>query len=193
MNRFLIPAGLFALLVVLLLVGIQRAPQKNVIPSALLGKPAPAFRLPLLDGSGDFENGSFLGRWYLLNVWGTWCPQCRVEHDMLLEIARTGSIPIIGLNWKDEQMLAQRWLAELGDPYDVVPVDQDGQVAVEWGVYGAPETFLVDGQGIVRHRHVGAMTQEVWERDFLSRMPRQVADPPREPTLVPAPAAPVGG
>ena len=192
MNRFLLPAGLFALLVALLFVGIQRAPQKNVIPSALLGKPAPAFRLPLLDGSGDFENASLRGQWYLLNVWGTWCPQCRVEHDVLLEIARSERLPIIGLNWKDEHILAQRWLEELGDPYDAVPVDKDGQVAVEWGVYGAPETFLVDDRGIVRHRHVGAMTAEIWARDFLTRLPR---DPgvPSTPTLVPAPAAPVGG
>lgn len=192
MNRFLLPAGLFALLVALLFVGIQRAPQKNVIPSALLGKPAPTFRLPLLDGSGDFENASLRGQWYLLNVWGTWCPQCRVEHEMLLEIARSEAIPMVGLNWKDDALSAQRWLQELGDPYDVVPVDGDGQVAVEWGVYGAPETFLVDDQGIVRHRHVGAMTREVWSEDFLSRMPRS-AGAPAAPSLLPVPSAPVGG
>ena len=177
MNRFLLPAGLFALLVALLFVGIQRAPQKNVIPSALIGKPAPLFRLPRLDGEGMFDSGSLRGRWYVLNVWGTWCPECRVEHDMLLEIARTGSAPIIGLNWKDEDVSAQRWLDELGDPYDAVPVDRDGQVAIEWGVYGAPETFLVDDRGLVRHRHVGAMTAEIWAREFLTRLPRASAVP----------------
>jgi cytochrome c biogenesis protein CcmG/thiol:disulfide interchange protein DsbE len=111
---------------------------------------------------------------------------------MLLEIARSGDIAIIGLNWKDEAVLAQRWLAELGDPYDAVPADRDGQVAIEWGVYGAPETFLIDDRGIVRHRHVGAMTAEVWEREFLSRMPtRQTA--PGGPISVPTPGAPVQG
>jgi cytochrome c biogenesis protein CcmG/thiol:disulfide interchange protein DsbE len=111
---------------------------------------------------------------------------------MLLEIARSDDIVIIGLNWKDEDLLAQRWLAELGDPYDAVPVDRDGQVAIEWGVYGAPETFLIDDQGIVRHRHVGAMTAEVWAREFLSRMPaRQTV--PDGPVMVPAPGAPVEG
>jgi cytochrome c biogenesis protein CcmG/thiol:disulfide interchange protein DsbE len=179
-------------LVALLFVGIQRSPQKGVIPSALLGKPAPVFRLPSLDGSADFDSASMRGRWHLLNVWGTWCPECRVEHEMLLEIARSDDIVIIGLNWKDEDLLAQRWLAELGDPYDAVPVDRDGQVAIEWGVYGAPETFLIDDQGIVRHRHVGAMTAEVWAREFLSRMPpRQTV--PDGPVMVPAPGAPVEG
>lgn len=197
MNRFLLPAGLFALLVVLLFVGIQRAPQKNIIPSALLGKPAPTFRLPVLDdaspaGEGLFDLATMRGRWYLLNVWGTWCPQCRVEHDMLLEIARSEVLPIIGLNWKDDGLAAQRWLAELGDPYEVVPVDRDGQVAVEWGVYGAPETFLVDDRGIVRHRHVGAMTVEVWRRDFLSRLPRERTTPVAPTIAAPTDAA-VGG
>jgi cytochrome c biogenesis protein CcmG/thiol:disulfide interchange protein DsbE len=185
MNRFLLPVVLFGLLVALLFVGIQRAPQKNIIASALIGKPAPVFRVPLLGSDGTFDSTSLRGRWYVLNVWGTWCPECRVEHEMLLEIARTESVPLIGLNWKDEDILAQRWLAELGDPYDAVPVDRDGQVAVEWGVYGAPETFLVDDQGIVRHRHVGAMTAAVWSRDFLSRLPRAPASP-SAPALVPA-------
>lgn len=192
MNRFLLPAGLFGLLAALLFFGIQRSSQKGIIPSALIGKPGPVFRLPSLDGSADFESASMRGRWYLMNVWGTWCPECKAEHEMLLEIARSGDIAIIGLNWKDEAVLAQRWLAELGDPYDAVPADRDGQVAIEWGVYGAPETFLIDDRGIVRHRHVGAMTAEVWEREFLSRLPtRQTA--PGGPVSVPAPGAPVQG
>lgn len=172
MNRFLLPAGLFALLVVVLFVGIQRAPQKNVIPSALIGKPAPAIRLPLLGGEGSFDSSSLRGRWWVLNVWGTWCPECRVEHDMLLEIARSEVVMMVGLNWKDEDAAAVDWLSKLGDPYDAVPVDRDGRVAIDWGVYGAPETFLVDERGIVLYRHVGAMTREVWAREFLSRLPK---------------------
>jgi cytochrome c biogenesis protein CcmG/thiol:disulfide interchange protein DsbE len=176
-NRFLLPAGLFALLVVVLFVGIQRAPQKNIIPSALIGKPAPVIKLPVLGGEGGFDSTSLRGRWWVLNVWGTWCPECRVEHEMLLEIARSEVVPMIGLNWKDDDIAAQAWLRDLGDPYDAVPADREGRVAIDWGVYGAPETFLIDGRGIVVYRHVGAMTREVWARQFLTRLPAPDAEP----------------
>ncbi len=172
MNRFLLPGVLFALLVAVLFVGIQRAPQKNIIPSALIGKTAPSIMLPVLGGQGEFDSASLRGRWWVLNVWGTWCPECRVEHDMLLEIARSEVVPMVGLNWKDEDVAALAWLRDLGDPYDVVPADREGRVAIDWGVYGAPETFLIDERGIVVYRHVGAMTREVWARQFLSRIPR---------------------
>lgn len=171
MNRFLLPAGIFALLVAVLFVGVQRSPQKSVIPSALIGKPAPAIRLPTL-GGGEFDSAALRGRWWVLNVWGTWCPECRVEHDMLLEIARSEAVPMVGLNWKDEDSAALAWLSQLGDPYDAVPADREGRIAIDWGVYGAPETFLVDDRGIVLYRHVGAMTREVWSREFLTRLPK---------------------
>ena len=171
MNRFLLPAGVFLLLVVVLFVGIQRAPQKNVIPSALIGKPAPSFTLPVLGAAEQFDSASLGGRWYLLNVWGTWCPECRNEHDMLLEIARSGVLPMVGLNWKDEDAAALEWLRALGDPYDVVAADREGRVAIDWGVYGAPETFLVDDRGIIVYKHVGPMTAEIWRREFLARLP----------------------
>ena len=172
MNRFLLPSGLFLLLVIVLYVGIQRAPQKTVIPSALLGKPAPQFTLPVLGSNESFSSASLAGRWHAVNVWGTWCPECRVEHDMLLRIADSGTLPLIGFNWKDDDAAALRWLAELGNPYSVVVADREGREAIDWGVYGAPETFLIDDQGIVVHKHVGAMTPEVWEREFLARLPR---------------------
>ena len=170
MTRFLLPAGVFALLVAVLFIGIQRAPEKTVIPSALIGKPAPQFTLPVLGAEAPFDAGSLRGKWYVLNVWGTWCPECRNEHEMLLEIARSEVIPVIGLNWKDEDAAALDWLAQLGNPYDVVVADRDGRVAIDWGVYGAPETFLVDPQGKVVHRHVGPLTPEVWSREFLARL-----------------------
>lgn len=173
MKRFLLPAFFFALLVAVLYVGVQRAPQKTVIPSALIGKPAPAFALPVLGSPGEFSESAMRGRWYLLNVWGTWCPECLNEHDMLLEIARSETLPMVGLNWKDEDSAAMSWLSQLGDPYDVVAVDRDGEVAIDWGVYGAPETFLVDPAGIVVYKHVGPLNREVWQKQFLSRLPTE--------------------
>jgi len=172
-KRFLLPAFFFALLVAVLYVGVQRAPQKTVIPSALIGKPAPVFTLPVLGSPGEFSESAMRGRWYLLNVWGTWCPECLNEHDMLLEIARSETLPMVGLNWKDEDSAAMSWLSQLGDPYDVVAVDRDGEVAIDWGVYGAPETFLVDPAGIVVYKHVGPLNREVWQKQFLSRLPTE--------------------
>lgn len=176
MNRFLIPAGVFVLLVAVLAVGIQRAPNKNVIPSALLGKPAPEYALPVIatrlePAPATFESARLKGRWYVLNVWGTWCPECRVEHPMLLEMARQNVLPLVGLDWKDDDEAAHRWLSSLGDPYEIVLADRDGRTAIDFGVYGAPETFLIDDRGIVVYKHVGAMNQDVWNREFLARLP----------------------
>jgi len=170
MNRFLLPAGIFAALVALLFVGIQRAPNKSVIASPLIGKPAPQFELPVLGSAETFANESMGGRWYLLNVWGTWCAECRREHDMLLEIASRGEVPIVGLNWKDDPAAAQQWLEQLGNPYVIIPADREGRVAIDWGVYGAPETFLIDDRGIVRYKHVGALHPLAWESEFLPRI-----------------------
>lgn len=170
MNRFLLPAGIFAALVALLFVGIQRAPNKSVIASPLIGKPAPQFELPVLGSAETFANESMRGRWYLLNVWGTWCAECRREHDMLLEIASGGEIPIVGLNWKDDPAAAQQWLEQLGNPYAIIPADREGRVAIDWGVYGAPETFLIDDRGVVRYKHVGALHPLAWESEFLPRI-----------------------
>ena len=170
MNRFLLPAGIFAALVALLFIGIQRAPNKSVIASPLIDKPAPQFELPVLNSTETFSNESMRGRWYLLNVWGTWCAECRREHNMLLEIAARGEIPIVGLNWKDDPGAAQQWLEQLGNPYAVIPADREGRIAIDWGVYGAPETFLIDDRGIVRYKHVGALHPLAWESEFLPRI-----------------------
>ncbi len=186
MNRYVLPIGLFALLVVVLAIGIGRAPEKSIIKSVLLDKPAPQFVLPQLGEAPPFDSRSLQGQWYVLNVWGTWCAECRAEHETLLEIQRSGRVPLVGLNWKDEDALATDWLRQLGNPYSHVALDREGRVAIDWGVYGAPETFLVDAAGMVRYKHVGPMTPEVWQREFLSRLPPATAAPGE--SLPPAPA-----
>ncbi|MGB8327701.1 MAG: DsbE family thiol:disulfide interchange protein [Steroidobacteraceae bacterium] len=173
MNRFLLPLGLFALLTVVLAVGIKRAPEKSIIASPLIGKPAPQFVLPsLTDPARSLANRDLHGRWYLFNVWGTWCVECRAEHDTLLQIRRSGLVPLIGLDWRDEDAAALQWIAQLGNPYESIAVDREGRVAIDWGVYGAPETFLVDDRGIVVHKHVGPLTADIWRQEFVPRIPR---------------------
>lgn len=174
MNRFLIPGLVFLALAGVLYIGVVRSPNKSTLQSALLGKPAPKFDLPTLaDPAVRISSEQLKGRPWVLNVWGTWCVACREEHPVLLEIARQGAVPLIGFDWKDEDDAAKQWLEQLGNPYSVVAVDRDGRGAIEFGVYGAPETFFVDEQGIVQYRHVGPMTLDVWQREFLSRLPRQ--------------------
>lgn len=182
MKKFLIPLGAFGLLAIVLAIGVKRSPEKSVIPSALIGKPAPDFQVPELGvPTMTFDSRSMRGQWYLLNVWGTWCVECRAEHEELLAVRRSGRVPLIGLNWKDDDAAAQQWLAQLGNPYERVPVDRDGRIAIDWGVYGAPETFLVDPSGIVVYKHVGALTDQVWREKFLSRLPPAAAAAPPEP------------
>lgn len=140
--------------------------------SALLGKPAPQFDLPLLgESSRRMSRSDLVGKPWVLNVWGTWCAACRDEHETLVKISNQYDVPLIGLNWKDDDDAAQEWLQQLGNPYDAVLVDKDGRAAIEFGVYGAPETFFIDANGIVQYRHVGAMTLDVWRREFLARLP----------------------
>lgn len=169
MWRYLLPAGLFAVMAVFLWIGLYNPP--NVIPSPLIGKPAPAFSLPSLDDPArQVSTADFRGQPYLLNVWATWCVECRNEHETLLAVARTGAVPIVGLDWKDEREPALAWLQQLGNPYQAVAFDQEGRVAIDWGVYGAPETFLVSSAGKVIYKQVGAMTGEAWEKEFLPRI-----------------------
>ena len=167
--RYLIPVLIFAALVAFFAIGLKRDPR--YIASPLIGKPAPAFELAAVeDPNRTVRTRELLGKMYVLNVWGTWCVGCREEHQTLLQIARTGVIPIIGLNWKDELPLAQRWLKELGNPYLVTAFDPEGRAGIDWGVYGAPETFLVDANGVVQYKHIAPLTMAVWEREFLPRI-----------------------
>lgn len=167
--RYLIPALIFTALVAFLAIGLKRDP--SYIPSPLIGKPAPSFELAAVeDPSRTVRTRDLQGKTYVLNVWGTWCAGCRQEHQALLQIARAGVVPIIGLNWKDDLPLAQRWLQQLGNPYTVTAFDPEGRTGIDWGVYGAPETFLVDANGIVQYKHIAPLTMEVWEREFLPRI-----------------------
>ena len=169
MWKFIVPFGLFALLGVFLYVGLHRDP--SYVPSPLIGKPAPEFTLPSLqDPAYPVSSKDLAGRPWVLNVWGTWCAGCRQEHPVLLQIARSTSVPIIGLDWKDDATEAQRWLAELGNPYAAVAFDSEGRVAIDWGVYGAPETFLIGADGKVLYKHIAPMTLEVWAREFEPRI-----------------------
>jgi cytochrome c biogenesis protein CcmG/thiol:disulfide interchange protein DsbE len=164
--KFLIPFAVFAVLVGFFIVGLQRDPRE--IPSPLIGKPAPEFSLEdLADPSKKVTNADFKGRMYVFNVWGTWCGGCREEHGSLLAISRNSPIPIVGLNWKDDRVQALRWLKQLGDPYAVVAFDPEGQVAIDWGVYGAPESFLVSADGTILFKRIGPMNLDVWQREFL--------------------------
>jgi cytochrome c biogenesis protein CcmG/thiol:disulfide interchange protein DsbE len=166
MWRYIVPVGLFIALAGFLFVGLGR--DKETLPSPLIGKPAPQFELPRVDDPAQkVSSRDFAGRPYVLNVWGSWCVECRHEHQALLEIAQRGEAPLVGLNWKDELPLAQRWLQALGNPYVASGFDPEGGVGIDWGAYGAPETFLIGADGRVLHKHVSPMTIEIWERDFL--------------------------
>jgi cytochrome c biogenesis protein CcmG/thiol:disulfide interchange protein DsbE len=172
-SRFLIPGAVFLILAGVLYIGVVHSPNKSTMQSALLGKPVPDFSLPVLgDPNAKLTNARLAGRPWVLNVWGTWCEACREEHEVLLKIAQQSRVPLVGLNWKDQDDAATEWLTKLGNPYTVVAVDRDGRAAIDFGVYGAPETFFIDGDGRVQYRHVGPMTPEVWKREFVSRLPR---------------------
>ena len=176
MWKFIVPFGLFALLGVFLYIGLHRDP--SYVPSPLIGKPAPEFTLPSLqDPAYPVSTKDLAGRPWVLNVWGTWCAGCRQEHPVLLQIARQTSVPIIGLDWKDDATEAQRWLAELGNPYAAVAFDSEGRTAIDWGVYGAPETFLIGADGKVLYKHIAPMTLEVWAREFEPRIKAATAAP----------------
>lgn len=164
--RYLIPAASFALLVAIFVKGLGQDPSQ--IESPLIGKPAPAFSLESLgDPTWKVGSADFGGRPWMLNVWATWCAGCRDEHEALLAIAKENRLPIMGLNWRDERALALRWLAQLGNPYVSVAFDPEGQVAIDFGVYGAPETFLIGADGTVLKKWVGPLTPEIWREEFL--------------------------
>ncbi len=183
MNRFLIPLGVFALLVVVLAIGIKRSPEKGIIVSPLLGKSAPEFALPsLTDPSETVKSSALHGRWYVFNVWGTWCYECRAEHSTLMAIQREGTVPIIGMDWKDSESDAMSMLQQMGNPYETIAVDKDGREAVNWGVYGAPESFLVNDKGIVVYKYVGPITPDAWRKEFLSRLPQKQAGAAAQPS-----------
>ena len=166
MLKYLIPLGLFLVLVVFLAIGLGRDPRK--VPSPLINKAAPTFRLPQLHAPDKtFSAADMRGKVWVLNVWASWCISCRDEHPLLIEYAKSGAVPIYGLNWKDKPEDALAWLRELGDPYVLSAADLDGRVAIDYGVYGAPETYLIDQGGVIRYKHIGPITRDIWKDKFM--------------------------
>lgn len=164
----LLPLGLFALLVGFFYRGLSLDPHD--IPSVQLGKTLPHFELPPLErGAQSFSSQSLRGRNVLLTVWASWCAACIDEQRFLLQLAQQGW-PIYGLNYKDSADNATQWLATWGNPFQAVGVDAAGKVAIDLGVYGAPETFLIDAQGVIRHRHAGVLDEAVWQHDFVPKI-----------------------
>lgn len=158
--KFLLPMGIFVVLVGFLAVGLRLDPKE--VPSPLIGKPAPAFALARLDQPEQkIARDQLLGQVWMLNVWASWCVACRQEHPLLVEFAKAKMLPIYGLNYKDQRAAGLKWLADFGNPYTASLSDTDGRVGIDFGVYGVPETFIIDRQGVVRFKHIGPVTPEV--------------------------------
>jgi len=164
-KRFL-PLIIFASLCVFLVIGLQLNPKE--VPSPLIGKPTPVFELPVLDQtSSQFSPEQMRGQVWLLNVWASWCVSCRDEHPLLVEMAKQKLVPIIGLNYKDKDPLAIEWLSKMGDPYQLSIVDKLGQVGINYGVYGVPETFVIDKNGIIKYKFTGPLTATAVQKELL--------------------------
>jgi cytochrome c biogenesis protein CcmG/thiol:disulfide interchange protein DsbE len=158
--KFLIPMGIFLVLVLFLGAGLKLDPKE--VPSPLIGKPAPTFALARLDDpTQTIRRDDLLGQVWMLNVWASWCVACREEHPLLVEFAKSKTLPIYGLNYKDQPAAGQKWLSDFGNPYQASLSDRDGRVGIDFGVYGVPETFIIDRQGVVRFKQIGPITPEV--------------------------------
>jgi cytochrome c biogenesis protein CcmG/thiol:disulfide interchange protein DsbE len=160
MNRFVLPLAVFAALVALLAVGLTLNPRE--VPSPLIGKPAPPFELPQLhQPSKTFSQKEMLGRVWILNVWASWCVTCRDEHPVLIDLAASRVAPIYGLNYKDRREEGLAWLKKFGDPYQLSIHDFEGRVGIDYGVYGVPETYVIDKRGVIRYKRIGALTPQI--------------------------------
>lgn len=160
------PLGIFLVLVVFLGIGLTLDPRE--VPSPFIGKPAPEFQLPRLhDPDQTISAADMQGEVWLLNVWASWCVSCRAEHEVISKLGRMDLVDIVGLNYKDERADAVQWLRRFGDPYLTSAIDLDGRVGIDWGVYGVPETFVIDKKGIVRHKHIGPVTDESLETTLI--------------------------
>ncbi|MBE0615312.1 MAG: DsbE family thiol:disulfide interchange protein [Burkholderiales bacterium] len=158
--RFLIPLALFLVMVVFLGIGLRLDPRE--VPSPLIDKPAPPFVLPQLHAPDKtFSQKEMLGQVWMLNVFASWCVACREEHPHLMELSRSGVVPIYGLNYKDERADGIAWLARFGNPYKVAAYDRDGRIGIDYGVYGVPETYLIDKAGVIRYKRIGIVTPEI--------------------------------
>ena len=169
MMRYLAPLVVFAIMIPVFMVGLKRDP--TMLPSPFLDKPAPQFELPKLkDLSQTVGSKDYAGQIALVNVWATWCVGCRQEHDFLVRLSQENPLPIYGLNWRDRRIDGLAWLEKLGDPYVASGYDADGRAGIDWGVYGAPETFLIGQNGLVLYKHLGPLDRVIWEREFLPRI-----------------------
>jgi cytochrome c biogenesis protein CcmG/thiol:disulfide interchange protein DsbE len=166
MTRYLIPLAIFVTLVVFLAIGLGRDPHE--VPSPLINRAAPAFKLAQLqDPQQTFSAAEMQGKVWLLNVWASWCVSCRDEHPVLLELSKTGAVPIYGLNYKDKREDGIAWLQDSGNPYVLSASDSDGRVGIDYGVYGVPETYLIDRNGVIRFKQIGPVTPDVVQNKIL--------------------------
>lgn len=167
--RFFIPLLVFGVMVVFFAKGLKLDPK--LVPSPLIDKPAPPFKLQRLhDQSQTFSQDEFLNQVSVFNVWASWCVACRQEHPFLMELAKQKQIPIYGLNYKDTRADALSWLSRFGNPYNASAWDNEGNVGLDWGVYGVPETFLVDRQGVIRYKYIGPISPQIWQQEFVPRI-----------------------
>lgn len=166
---YLLPLAVFVALTAVFLIRLETGGDREAIPSALVGKPAPEFDLPPLEGVArpGLKGADLKGAVTVVNVFASWCGPCRIEHPQLIELARDNRIRLVGINYKDVPANAVRFLEELGNPYAAIGVDQNGRAAIDWGVYGVPETFVVDADGIVRHKHIGPIDAGALEATVL--------------------------
>jgi len=170
MIRMMLPLLVFIGLVGLLVAGLKTADQRQIIDSPLIGKPVPGFSLPeLLDLDRTVTNTELNGKPFVLNVWASWCPSCRVEHPLIKQLGLDIASPLVGLNWKDEHDAALQWLGQFGDAWDLHLFDPSGRFGIDLGVYGAPETFLIDHTGTIRHKHIGPVSMDSYD-DLVARI-----------------------
>ena len=169
MLRFLVPFALFVALIVFFAIGLNRDPHE--IPSPLINQQAPAFNLQQLQTPAkQFSPADMRGQVWLFNVWASWCVSCRDEHPVLVELAKRNLVPIVGLNYKDQRPDALQWLAQFGNPYVLSVTDFDGRIGIDYGVYGVPETYVIDKQGVIRMKHIGPVTPQILQDKILPKV-----------------------
>ena len=167
MTRFIAPLIFLVVMVGFFIKGLDPERNLNALPSPFLGKTSPEFDLPKLGRIGErIASSEFEGEVVIVNFWATWCVGCREEHPFLMELARGNEVPIYGIDWRDQHGPALDWLSQLGDPYIATGFDEDATTGINWGVYGAPETFLISKDGLVIHKHLGPLNRQIWESDF---------------------------
>jgi len=176
MLKFIIPLILFIIMAVFLALGLNLKP--NEIPSPFINKHAPTFSAPKLDAPEEkLSPADLKGQVWLFNVWASWCVSCRAEHPVLNQLAKQNAVVIVGLNYKDEPTDAKNWLNTLGNPYNVSIMDQDGRIGIDYGVYGVPETFVIDKKGLIRYKHTGPVSDDDVQKIFLPLIAKLQAEP----------------